>query len=204
VSGGQSRERRATFVGVVALIAIVAAGLTLFKLGGSATGSGRGGELAQMSNEGQPIQPGKGQREELENVGAVSATRMASRAGRGFYRLVRPDGSVCFAVDMTGGDHVGNTSCLPPGTAFPTPSSPVLDLSVFESTSHVPGDVQMVSAQGFAADGVRSVALLDSSGHVIARAPVAGNVYAVNVPAGRVATTVVAYDARRAEVYRVP
>ena len=204
MSAAPSRRRRATFFSVLAVVAAVAAGLAFFQLGGSATGSRRGGDLAQLSNEGQPIQPGKGQRQELANVDAVAASRMASRAGRTFYRLVHADGSACYAVDTTGGDHVGNTACPAIGTTFPTASNAVLDLSVFESTSHQPGDVQIVAAQGFAADGVRSVALLDHRGRVVARAPVAGNVYAIDIPAGQSATTVVAYDARHAEVYRVP
>jgi hypothetical protein len=173
-------------------------------LGTTANGSPPGGELAQISNEGQPVEPGNGQQQELQNVGAIAASRVAVRAGRAFYRLVRPDGTVCYAVDVVGGDHVGNTNCPEPSASFPTPTDPVLDFTVFESTSHVPGDVHVVSAQGFAADGVKSVALLDPSGRVVARDGTSGNVYALDVPAGRIAATVVAYDAKHAEVYRLP
>ena len=201
---GRRARRQTVALAVVGGLAIAAAVVAVFQLGGSATGSRAGGELAQMSNGGQAIDPGKGQRLELENVGAVAASRLATRVGRAFYRLMQADGGICYAVDVVGGDHLGNTSCPGPEAAFPTPSNPVLDLSIFESTTHVPGDVHIVSAQGFAADGVRTIALLDEHDRVVARAPVTANVYAVDVPAGRSASAVVAYDARHAQVYRVP
>jgi hypothetical protein len=194
---------RTTAIAMTAVI-VAATALVLLLRGTTATGSPPGGELAQISNEGQPIDLGAGQRQEAENVGGVAAARIATRAGRAFYRLLRPDGTVCYAVDLVGGDHVGNTDCPERATAFPTATNPVLDFTIFESTSHVPGDVHVVSAQGFAADGVKSVALLDRSGRVVARDRTSGNVYAVDVPVGRTATTVVAYDAQHAEVYRLP
>jgi hypothetical protein len=196
--------RRTTVIAVTGVIALGATALALLLLGPTATGSPPGGNLAQMSNKGQPIEPGNGQRQELQNVGAIAVSRMATRAGRFFYRLVQPDGTVCYAIDTTGGDHLGNTSCPASGTTFPTSSDPVLDLSIFESTSHIPGDFHIVSAQGFAADGVASVALLNSDGRLVSRKRTAGNVYALDVPSGRAATSVVAYDARGSEVYRVP
>jgi hypothetical protein len=185
-------------------VAVAATALVLLLRGTTATGSPPGGELAQISNGGQPIELGAGQQHEAENVGGVAAARMATRAGRAFYRLLRPDGTVCYAVDSVGGDHVGNTDCPEPATAFPTATNPVLDFTIFESTSHVPGDLHIVSAQGFAADGVKSVALLDRSGRVVARDRTTGNVYALDVPAGRVAISLAAYDARHVEVFRVP
>ena len=195
---------RTTVIGVTGVIVLAATALVLLLLGTTATGSPAGGELAQISNEGQPVDLGNGQQQELQNVGAIAASRIATRAGRVFYQLLRPDGTVCYAVDLAGGDHLGNTSCPEPGAAFPTPTNPVLDFTIFESTSHVPGDFQIVSAQGFAADGVKSVAIVDRNGRVIARERTTANVYAVDVPAGRSAASVVAYDAKHAEVYRTP
>jgi hypothetical protein len=203
MSGGRGHARRATLVG--AMVALALGGTaTLLALTRTATGSSPGGELAQMSNEGQTVEPGGGQREELQNVGAVAVSRLATRAGRTFYRLLQPDGTICYAIDTTGGDHVGNTSCPRAGTTFPTPSNPVLDLSIFESTSHTPGEEHVVSAQGFAADGVKTIALLDRAARILARERVSGNVYALDVPGGKVAASVVAYDSKHAEVYRVP
>lgn len=196
--------RRTTIVGAAAgAAAVTTAGLLL--LGTSATGSTPGGELAKMSNQGERVSPGPGQRHELENVGASEAWLLATRNTRSFYRLSRDDGSVCYAVNgSTEGDRIGNTVCPLTPTSFPTPVTPVLDLSVFESTSHVPDDFHVIAAQGFAADGVAAVALLDQKGRTIARRRAAGNVYAVDVPPGRLATTVTAYDADGAEIFRVP
>lgn len=196
--------RRTTIVGAAAgAVALTAAGLLL--LGTSATGSTPVGELAKMSNQGEQVNPGPGQRHELQNVGASGAWLLAARNERSFYRLSRDDGSVCYAVNSsTDADRIGNTVCPLTPTSFPTPTAPVLDLSVFESTSHVPGDFHVVAAQGFAADGVGAVALLDQKGRTVTRRRAAGNVYAIDVAPGRVATTVVAYDANGAEVFRVP
>jgi len=190
-------------VAAAGAIALIAAAVVLV-LTRVATGSSPGGELARISNEGETVAVGSGQRAELQNVGAVAAARLAMRNGRTFYRLLQPDGTVCYAIDATGGDHVGNTTCPTAGTAFPTPSDPVLDLSIFESTSHARGEEHVVAAQGFAADGVKTVTLLDGGGRVIARDRVSGNVYALDPPSGKIATTVVAYDAKHVEVYRVP
>lgn len=188
-----------------AAIVVAAAVAVPLLVGSGATGSTPGGDLAELSNHGQPIDATPGQRQELETVGAVRASRLASRGGRIFYRLLRADGSVCYAVDRTNDtDRIGNTSCPAVAGSFPSPGQPVLDLSVFESTSHVAGDTHLVAAQGFAADGVATVVLLDETGRVVARAHAADNVYALDVPAGRVATTVVAYDRDREEVFRLP
>jgi hypothetical protein len=203
MSAGRGHTKQATLL--AAMVALALGGtVAVLVLTRTATGSSPGGELAQMSNEGQTVEPGGGQREELQNVGAVAVSRLATRAGRTFYRLLQADGTICYAIDTTGGDHVGNTSCPPAGTVFPTPSNPVLDLSIFESTSHTAGEDHVVAAQGFAADGVKTVALLDRAGHVVARDRTSGNVYAVDVPGGKVAASIVAYDSKHAEVYRVP
>jgi hypothetical protein len=184
---------------------VAAAVAVILLVGSGATGSTPGGSLGQMSNDGQPIEATPGQQKELHIVGAVRASRLAARRGRFFYRLLRSDGTVCYAVDRTNDpDRIGNTSCPAVAGSFPSPGQPVLDLSVFESTSHVVGDTHVVAAQGFAADGVATVVLLDEAGRVVARAPAADNVYALDVPAGRVATTVVAYDSAHAEVFRLP
>jgi hypothetical protein len=197
------RRRIAFIAAAVAVAAVVVAVVVLADT--IATGSTPGGDLAEISNEGQPIDAGPALRQELANVGAIAVSRLADRDNRMFFRLMRPDGSVCYAVNSTGeADRLGNTSCPTVPASFPSPRQPVLDLSVFESTSHVLGETHVVSAQGFSADGVAVVVLLDQAARVVARARAAENVYAVDVPEGRVATTLVAYDRRKAEVFRLP
>jgi hypothetical protein len=200
----RSKRRRSAITAAVSTLAVIGAAVALL-LGTNAIGSGAGGDLTRVSNHGRPVNPGPLQRKEMENVEATSVALLAARDNRSFYRLSRDDGNVCYAINSsTEPDHIGNTVCPLTPTSFPTPSTPVLDLSVFESTSHTPGDFHVVAAQGFAADGVASVELVDGKGHLIARRWNADNVYALDVPPGRVATGVVAYDADGAEVFRVP
>lgn len=189
----------------VAASVLATAGSLAFLRGGDATGSTPGGKLAEISNSGQAIAPGPNQQEELQIVGAMSARRLALRDGRAFYRLARRDGSVCYSVNATRvEDRIGGTMCPHTASAFPSPARPILDFSLFEATSHVRGDTRVVNGQGFAADGVASVALLDETGQMIARAPTSNNVYTLDVPDGDVATAVAAYDEHGAEVARIP
>ena len=192
------------------ILATVAAGLAVavplaLLLGGTATGSTPGGRFAEISNGGQAVAPGPNQQRELQIVGAINARRLALRDGRTFYRLARRDGTVCYSVNTTSvEDRIGGAMCPLTATAFPSAARPILDFSLFEATSHVRGNMYLVDGQGFAADGVASVALLDESGRRIARAPATGNVYALDVPPGQVATTIAAYADDGTEVARIP
>ena len=195
--------RTKILLGLAVTIAVAAA-LALV-LGRSATSSVPGGALAAFSNHGRPVDAGPGQARELDNVGATSAWLLARRNGRTFYRLATAAGGVCYAINnVPDPDHIGNTSCPELPTSFPTPSNPVLDLSVFEATAEDRDNFHVFQAQGFAADGVESIALVDARGGVITRTRVADNVYALDVPRGRVASAVVARDADGTEVFRVP
>lgn len=196
--------RRVIILGTAAIGVAIGVPLALLH-GGTATGSNPGGRLAELSNEGQPVTPGPNQQKELQIVGATKARRLAKRDGRTFYRLARRDGSDCYAVNPTSvEDRIGGAMCPQTPTAFPSAGRPILDFSLFEDTSHVRGNMHVVTSQGFAADGVSSVALLDESGRVVARAPATDNVYALDVPRGQIATTVAAYAADGTEVDRIP
>jgi hypothetical protein len=197
-------RRRLIIIAVAGCGLAIAASLAFLR-GGNATGSTPGGKLAEISNSGQAVAPGPNQQKELQIVGAISARRLALRNGRAFYRLARRDGSVCYSVNTTGvDDRIGGTMCPHADSTFPSPSRPILDFSLFEATSHVRGDTHLITGQGFAADGVASVALVDETGHVIARAPTSSNVYTLDVPEGDVATAVAAYDDDGTEVARIP
>jgi hypothetical protein len=196
--------RRMVILGAVASGLAIAVLLAVLR-GGSATGSTPGGKLAQISNDGEPVAPGPNQQKELQIVGAINARLLAKRDGRTFYRLARRDGSLCYSVNATSEeDRIGGAMCPQTATAFPSPARPILDFSLFETTSHMRGDVHVVDSQGIAADGVASVALLDENGLRIARAAASKNVYALDVPQGLVATTVAAYDDEGTEVARIP
>jgi hypothetical protein len=53
---------------------------------------------------------------------------------------------------------------------------PILDLSTVE-ISPTAGQPHLLRAEGFAADGVAAVALVDAHGGIVKRLPVTGNVY---------------------------
>jgi hypothetical protein len=130
---------------------------------------------------------------------ASSATLVAVREGRAFYRLVTADG-VCFATGPgTDAGAIGGEECPPPGT-FPSEARPLLDLSVYESDSHLGHAVRAFRLEGFAADGVATVALRSPSGRVSVRVPVSQNVFALHgVPATTVGS-IVALDSSGQEV----
>jgi hypothetical protein len=196
--------RRIVILTTVAVGLAVAVLLALLR-DGTATGSTPGGKFAQISNDGQAVAPGPNQQRELQIVGAVAARRLARRDGRSFYRLARRDGSDCYSVNTTSvEDRIGGAMCPMTATAFPSSARPILDFSLFEATSHVRGNLHVVDGQGFAADGVASVALLDESGRLIARSPATDNVYTLDVPHGQVATTIAAYADDGTEVARIP
>lgn len=114
------------------------------------------------------------------------------RAGVSFYSARRGDGTFCFAVESGAGRAVGCDDGSPSGAVFPSAQRPIIDFSRFSGGARL---------QGFAADGVASVALFDAAGARIASAPVVDNVYVdVNPPTG--AAGVEALDAYGAVIYR--
>jgi hypothetical protein len=114
-----------------------------------------------------------------------------TRDGIAFYAARRADGTICVAVDSTGGRGLGCDLGSPAGAKFPSPQRPIFDFSRFSGGSRL---------AGFAADGVARVALVDASGATIASAPVVANVYAAAGPFTG-ATGVEALDASGRVVY---
>ena len=117
-----------------------------------------------------------------------SGSVLAVRGGRAFYRLPRDDGETpCFGVGPAA--DVGNPGAVVcPHGGFPTSGSPVLDLSVYESTRHDVREFSLFRVAGFAADGVAAVEFLRPTGSVALTVPVSDNVYtAANVPHGPIA-----------------
>ena len=153
------------------------------------------GNLFGFSNEGTPVATSglpfaedSSLNEAMEELGFPTRLQLlAERDGVGFYAARRADGAFCFAVEIDGRKAVGCN--LSP--AFPSPQRPIVDFSRFSNGARI---------VGFAADGVRAVALVDASGATIATAPVIGNVYAAsNATPGAVG--VAALDAQGAVVY---
>jgi hypothetical protein len=73
-------------------------------------------------------------------------------------------------------------------------SRPTLDFSVFEGNAAARDDLTLFRIEGFAADGVAAVGILNRAGHVALRVPIADNVYVLShVPPG-LSGVVVALD----------
>ena len=166
--------RSAVIVVVLGVAAAAAAGAV-----GRDSGSSDA-KLARFSNAGTQVALAKSQHRAARLMGADAVYLLTSRAGRAYYRVTGSHGT-CYGAGP--GERVGfitGEEC-PEGT-FPTRDRPVLDYSVYEATSHDrSAELSLFRAEGFAADGVTSVAFLGTNGEVLLRLPVRGNVFAGRV-----------------------
>jgi hypothetical protein len=96
---------------------------------------------------------------------------LAVRDGKSFLQFARDGNGDCFGIKKGNSQHFSFT-CW---DSFPSPAHPVLDDSTFGASVGEP--IHALDVQGFAADGVASVAAEDVAGTVLALAPVMGNVY---------------------------
>jgi hypothetical protein len=71
-----------------------------------------------------------------------------------------------------------------------------MDFSVVDLSSGSRSEMKFFRIEGIAADQVSSVGVLGSSGDVVARVPVVGNVYAMSAPSGAPGRGLVALDSR--------
>ena len=100
----------------------------------------------------------------------ASFRQIATRNGRAFFVADRAGGGLCVSVADVGAPGViGSILCTPD---FPSPARPILDESVFGPIS----SPQVHRLEGFAADGVASVAVVTVDG-IEATTRVGGNVY---------------------------
>lgn len=130
---------------------------------------------------------------------------LARSNGRNFFRFTTKSGHDCFGTGRAGAAWpVGVISCRTAAPYFPSATVPILDLSVVGADA---GDQQLhfYRLQGFAADGVTQLNVLDPAGAVIDTVPVIDNVYtsgATTLPATAVA--IEALDASGHVLARVP
>ena len=131
------------------------------------------GELFRFSNKGTPLATSDSPftqhsrlTEAMDELDFPATLQfLTERAGIRFYAARRANGDFCFAVESDRGKAVG-CNVTP---AFPSRDRPIVDFSRFSKGARL---------AGFAADGVRTVALVDASGGQVASAPVLDNVYA--------------------------
>jgi hypothetical protein len=126
---------------------------------------------------------------------------LAIRGDRAYYK-VDANGN-CFGAGPAGAvGELGRVDC--PRGPFPTADRPVLDFSIYEVTDRGTRDYSLFRAEGFAADGVSSVAFLRPNGKVAFAVPVHGNVFATTaVPKGQI-KGLAALDGSGKEVWRSP
>ena len=151
--------------------------------------AGRLGDLLGLSNQGTPtatssidLSNDTGLNEAMQQLGFPSTMQLlGNESGVRFYAARRADGDYCFAIESTAARGVG---CDLNGT-FPSPARPVM---VFPP---------LVQFAGYAADGVATVAGIDSSGDSVVSAPVHRNLFASTTPGPF--PSVVALQARDAQ-----
>jgi len=164
------------------------------------TSASKPGAFARLSNSGHVVtlRP-----DALTRRLRVDKASLLAVRGRRAYYLLETSNGPCAAVGMPDTpDQLGAAQC--PQGHFPTVEHPVLDLSVYESTSHEEHQVGLYRAEGLAADGVAAVQFLRPDGTTALTVPVTGNVYSTTtVPAGAIAG-VAALDKGGKRVWRSP
>lgn len=152
--------------------------------------------LAAVSTAGTPVTLTR-QGEGLPSTG--KAFHMATRGSTAYLRMPLADGQTCFFTGRAarrGAFALGSGSCWNPAPRFP-----ILDLSPIQASG--PGGFQVMRVEGFAADGVATIALEDLEGRTIAEAAVRDNVYKLTAyPPGGV-SALVARDTGGHELQRV-
>jgi hypothetical protein len=151
---------------VLALIAAVALPAAAF--------AGKLADLFGLSNQGTPVATNSldlsndtGLNEAMQQLGFPSTMHLlGQRNGVSFYAARRTDGDYCFAIESTVAKGVG---CDLDG-GFPSPERPLM---VFPP---------LIQFAGYAADGVATVAGIDSSGKAVISAPVSQNLFASTTP----------------------
>jgi hypothetical protein len=188
-------RRRITIV--VALLVIFAGVATTIA---TRTGASEKGGLSRLSNAGRPLTV---QRDLMaRQVGLQHASLLAVRGGRAFYRLETSHGMCLGSGAAADVGDLGAVEC--PQGPFPTAERPVVDLSVYESTSRGRPEVSLYRAEGVTADGVAAIAFLRPNGKVALKVRVYGNVFAeASVPPGPVAG-IAALDSADKELWRSP
>lgn len=138
--------------------------------------------LWRMSNHGHNVSVGTRAKRAFR---INDAQLLAVRDGRAFYRLQTQEGR-CYGVGAAAAVGEPGGEACPSGTPFPSPFRPILDFSVYQgSVGTARSDLDVVRVEGFAADGIATVGILNRAGQVALRVPVSDNVYVLShVPPG--------------------
>jgi hypothetical protein len=173
----------------VVLVALVGAGAlvaALLLLRGSEE---EDGALATMSARESPVEIPLPERVGLPNSPLLTgeAFLIGERAGFRFVRLPREDGSSCFAKAEFRLEEwqLIDWSCEVGLQRFPDRGQPVMTVSRFQI---LPGTqfITYDTISGFAADGVKRIAVIDGQDRVVPMTNVVGNVFHSEGPSDRV------------------
>ena len=183
-------------VAALAVAAIVVAGAIGRDAGSSYA------NLSRFSTAGKVVRLAQTEARVARLMGAESVFLLARLNDRAYYRITGAHGTCYGAGPAKDVGFITGEEC--PEGSFPTRGRPVLDYSVYESSSRERDDgLSLFRAEGFAADGVASVAFLRPNGEVALRLPVRRNVFSAASPRGNApVATVVAYDLSGQEVWR--
>lgn len=167
----------AAVVLIAAGIVLVAAGAAFLLLRDS---DEDGGALATMSARERPVVLPLPERVGLPNSPLLSgeAFLIGERAGFRFLRLPRQDGSSCFAKAEFRSQEwqLIDWSCEIGFQRFPDREQPVMTLSRFQILLGTPY-ITYDTISGFAADGVKRIAVIDGQDRVVPMADVVGNIF---------------------------
>lgn len=201
----------------VALLALIGAlAATAFSQGEGRTSTPPG--LAEFSSAGTPVTVSAEAQQRLADIekgGQIGSVQqvsfLAALAGRAFYRMSTTSGIDCYSLtsasanSSTVATSLDAITCPIPstdgsgGVPFPSANHPLLDESLFTQTATSPPS--FVRVEGFAADGVSKIAVLDPQGNIVGTTSVVNNVYEFSsLPSGRI-TGLTALDASGTEVY---
>lgn len=194
---------------LITLAASVAVAAALIRTHGSGSASGelltvvgnKGGRVVWIDPKlragiNRPV--ARGQRARV-----TRARLLAIRNNRRFLRIKNTAGSDCYAVARPEQERTGRFGMVC-SQAFPSEEQPILDSSIF-GADRKGEPIHAILVQGFAADGVAAIGLVDGSGTVRARVPVRGNVYYLDrLPAGRFLTKLVALDEADKILFSLP
>jgi hypothetical protein len=192
-------ERRLVAVSILAVIALGVVAAFLLLRDGSDDDKG----LAAMSNRGRPIQMAIPDR--LGPWGDVTGDAMliAERGDVRFLRLPRKDKSSCWATAerRSGFWSITGFACETGFLRFPDPERPVMVVGRMQGTGN--RLVTYERFEGFAADGVTRIGVINARDRLVQVAGVTDNVFLTPVPPENI-KRIVALDAAGEIVWRGP
>ncbi len=183
-------KKRAVLVAGVAASGALALGLVLAT---RAPSSPPPADLQTVSNHGTPATVTSAMHQTLDRARITDGTveLLGTTEGMAFYRIARPSLGTCYAIGQPGGD-LGLLTCPPHEVGQ---GGPVLDESI--SAREAGGAPYFDQVEGWAADGVKAIRILDESGNRLRDVPVSNNTYFLgrdSMPRG--ATQLAAIDVR--------